>query len=255
MTIEKVAIVGIGVSHVDYIIDVCKVGNRKAVADEVWAINKMGAAIHCDAIFRMDDLQKEFPMNQKMLKSGRVQDVWYDTLKNFNGKLFTSKAYPEFPASIDYPLEDVINHLGVAYFNTGPAYAIGYAIMLGVKEIALYGIDYTYPDKHIAESGRACVEFHLRDAMKRGIKVTVCQNSTLLDTNKQTELYGYTTPVNVVKENEKLKVVWRNDLAAKSKQREEQIEMAEFNRLLKKFKPELLDAEVAVQEESLKGEE
>ena len=262
MTPKKVAIVGMGVSNVDYILDVCRFGSRFAIADEVWAINKMGAAIQCDAIFRMDDLGKDFPMNQKAIKFGEdnpkiIQDVWYDTLKAFKGKIFTSKAYPDlFPTSVEYPIEDVINFLNVAYFNTGPSYAIAYAMMIGVEELLLYGLDYTYPDRHIAESGRACVEFHLRDAMRRGVKVTVSKNSTLLDTNKPTTLYGYDTPVNVVtNEDGKLNIVWRTDIAKKQKEEQERAEHCEFQRLAQKFKPDLLDTPDGGSRESLIGEQ
>lgn len=273
MNPERVAIVGLGVSHVDYIVNVCKVGNRKAVADEVWAVNKMGAAIHCDAIFRMDDLKTEFEMNQRSWKnnvSGEnipIQDVWYETLKNFKGSIFTCKAYPdEFPNSVEYPLEEVINCVGASYFNTGPAYAIAYAILIGVKEIQLYGIDYTYPDKHVAEQGRACVEFHLREAMARGINIRVAQNSTLLDTSKDSgrKMYGYPYPIEVVPREDdprKFRVIHREDLGKKNREKIEEQEQQTLKRLIDKyykFEPnnKLLDApEGAVQDESLKGEQ
>ena len=272
MNPERVAIVGIGVSHLDYIVNVCKVGNRKAVADEVWAINKMGAAIHCDAIFRMDDLMTEFSVNQHFWKNTvtgdniPVQDVWYETLKNFKGSIFTCKAYPEeFPNTIEYPLEEVINCVGTSYFNTGPAYAIAYAMLIGVKEIQLYGIDYTYPDKHISEQGRACVEFHLREAMSRGINIKVAQNSTLLDTQKDSgrKMYGYPYPVEVVPDKDnprKFKVIHREDLGKKIKAKTEEQEKQSLKRLLDKYyKPDVINTlldtpEGAVQEEPLKGE-
>lgn len=263
--IERVAIVGIGLSHVDYITNVCKVGNRKAVADEVWAINKMGAAIHCDAIFRMDDLMKDFSMNQKYWKKQdgehiKVQDIWNETLKNFEGKIFTSKAYPEeFPASVEYPLEEVVNYIGSSYFNTGPAYAIAYAIYIGVKEISLYGLDYSYADRHVAESGRGCVEYHLREAQMRGIDIRVGRNSTLLDTQKTTgKMYGYSHPVEVIPDPDnpdKFKVVHRHDLAEKQEEEKKEQELAELERLMNKYKPELLDTpDKAIQEESLEGD-
>lgn len=196
--INSVAIVGMGLSHIDYISEVCQLGHRKAIADEVWAINKMGAAIHCDVIFRMDDMMTEVPVNQKFWEgiNGEkimVLDLWTETLKKFPGKIITSKAYPEeYPASVEYPLEEVVKCVNSSYFNTTPAYAIAYAIYLGVKQISLYGIDYTYANRHVAESGRACVEFHLREALRRGIGIKIAKNSTLMDTNEpKRKLYGY----------------------------------------------------------------
>ena len=265
MTPERVAIVGIGISHVDYITNVCKVGDRKAIADEVWAINKMGAAIHCDAIFRMDDLAEEFEVNQRVWNGlngdkWNVQDIWHKTLRDFKGKIYTCRAYPEeFPASVEYPLEEVINCVGSSYFNTGVAYAIAYAIYIGVKELALYGIDFSYKDRHVAESGRGCVEYHIREAVQRGIDIKVAQNSTLLDTvNGPGHFYGYTHPIEVLPDPERPGKYKVNHLYEKGKAKKDRIkklELAEMERLLRKYKPDLLDAPLgAVQDESLKGE-
>jgi hypothetical protein len=54
----------------------------------------------------------------------------------------------------------VLNHPD-AYFNSTAAYAVAYAIHMGVKKISVFGMDFTYPNAHDAEKGRACVEFWL----------------------------------------------------------------------------------------------
>ena len=163
------AIVALGISHIDYFQGVLKLGgNRRSLADETWAINKAGGVIHHDLLFRMDDLRKAYEINQKYLNlwNGEVQkveDAWNEYLMNEHSvPLLTSKAYPEFPTSVEYPLEDVINNLKTSYFNTTPSYALAYAIYLGVEELGLYGIDYSYPGRHDAEAGRACFEFLLK---------------------------------------------------------------------------------------------
>jgi hypothetical protein len=48
----------------------------------------------------------------------------------------------------------VINSCGIAYFNNTAAYAVAYAVHIGVKKITLFGCDYTYPNAHDAEKGR-----------------------------------------------------------------------------------------------------
>ena len=249
----------------DYITNVCKVGDRKVIADEVWAINKMGAAILCDAIFRMDDLMEEFEVNQRVWKEKNgnthsVQDVWHKTLRDFKGKIYTSKAYPDlFPASVEYPLEEVINCVGSSYFNTGVAFAIAYAIYIGVKELSLYGIDFSYANRHVAETGRACVEYHIREAIQRGIDIKVAQNSSLLDTqNGPGHFYGYSHPIEVLPDPSRPGKYKVNHLYEKGKARKKRIEkseLLELERLLKKHKPELLDAPSGAvhQDESLKG--
>jgi hypothetical protein len=40
-----------------------------------------------------------------------------------------------------------------------------------VKKISLFGMDFTYPNAHDAEKGRACVEFWLGIAAARGIEL------------------------------------------------------------------------------------
>jgi hypothetical protein len=97
------------------------------------------------------------------------------------------------PGAIEFPLQDVINSIGAQYFNSTVAYAVAYAMHLGVKKISLYGADFSYPDGHKAESGRGCVEFLLGMAAARGVYIEVAADSTLLDSNvaEDQRFYGY----------------------------------------------------------------
>jgi hypothetical protein len=66
-------------------------------------------------------------------------------------------------------------------------------VHIGVEKISLFGCDFTYPDAHDAEKGRACVEYWLGMASARGIKIVVPKTSTLLDAiHTQAErFYGF----------------------------------------------------------------
>jgi hypothetical protein len=75
----------------------------------------------------------------------------------------------------------VINSCGIAYFNNTAAYAVAYAVHIGVKKISMYGCDYTYPNAHDAEKGRACTEFHLGIAKARGIRIGLTDKTSLMD--------------------------------------------------------------------------
>ena len=92
-----------------------------------------------------------------------------------------------------YPLEKVTKELGYCYFNNTVAYAVAYAIWSKVTCLCLYGIDYTYKNVSMAESGRACVEFWCGIAATKGIKLEIAHRSSLLDTNvpDNEKLYGY----------------------------------------------------------------
>ena len=75
----------------------------------------------------------------------------------------------------------------------GDPYAVAYAIWLGVKKITLFGCDFTYPNAHDAEKGRACVEFWLGIATERGIEISVPKTTSLLDAmyTQAARFYGY----------------------------------------------------------------
>jgi len=116
-------------------------------------------------------------------------------LKATSIPVYTSRRHEDYPATQDYPLEDVINTVGTEYFNCTPAYAIAYAIYLGATRISLFGLDFTWPNSHHAEQGRACCEYWIGRAMQRGIQVFVVNTSSLLDANveRSLRLYGYDT--------------------------------------------------------------
>ena len=94
---------------------------------------------------------------------------------------------------MEFPLEDVLNHLGHDYFNSTAAYAVALAIHTGATKISCWGMDYSLPNVHHAEKGRACVEFWLGQAHARGIEIALPTCTTLMDSNcgKAARLYGY----------------------------------------------------------------
>ena len=98
----------------------------------------------------------------------------------------TSRTHPDYPALVEFPLEDVLNHFGHEYFNSTAAYAVAFAVhtlaaLEGERQISLFGMDFTYPNTHQAEKGRACVEFWVGHAQARGIKVNLPTSTSLLD--------------------------------------------------------------------------
>jgi hypothetical protein len=189
-----VAIVGAGPSRNDYLQECVMQSGRFKVADETWAINTMAGIIEHDRAIIMDAL----PYFAKVARNSSALDGYRDWLHRHPGPIYTQKVYEGFPGSVEYPLEEVIKYLGCAYFNTTVAYAVALAIYMKVREIKLYGIDFTYDNNRgFAEAGRACVEYWLRDAAWRKIKVTIAPSSTLMDQCVGRKLYGYSTPPNI----------------------------------------------------------
>lgn len=199
-----VAIVAMGPSHRDYL-DECIAGTgRKSVADETWCINAMAGIIEHDRAFIMDAL----PYFEKASRDENPGLKGYATwLKAHPGPIYTQKVYPKFPGSVAYPLEDVLNTVGYAYANTTVAYAVMFAIHLGVKTLKLYGMDFTTMDNRaFAEAGRACVEYWLAVACARGIRVVISKSCSLCDQSMGRRLYGYSTPPAITQVDGKWKV-------------------------------------------------
>ena len=195
---RSVAIVAMGDSSKTYLNTCARKGDRRLVADETWAIVATAGVIQHDRLFLMDDIPN---ILEPTLKHDVCMQGMWGWLKNHPGPIYTSKTYPEYPGTVDYPLHDVVEAVGMAYFSTSVAYAVGYAIYLGqfgLEEIQLYGCDFTYPDKHASESGRACVEWLIAVAMSHDIRIVIAEDSTLMDCSQmKRRLYGYVDPPNI----------------------------------------------------------
>src|SRR3972149_6802907 len=90
---------------------------------------------------------------------------------------------PTIPASIAYPFDEVVAAVGSNYFATNTiGYMLGLAILEGVKEIRLYGIN--MGDQDLGDRyARPSIEFLLGLASGRGAKVWVPEESALLKGN------------------------------------------------------------------------
>jgi hypothetical protein len=124
-------------------------------------------------------------------------------MRKHPGPIYTSRKHPDYPGLVEFPLEAVINSCGHAYFNNTAAYAVAYATHIGVKRLSMFGCDYTYPNAHDAEKGRACTEFHLGIFAERNRRrrprivdpLGVPCGTSLLDSicTEQERMYGYDT--------------------------------------------------------------
>jgi len=182
---KRIAIVGMGDSRNDFLAGRLVYESAGILAGcEVWAVNYMAAVVRCDKAVIMDPLDDAaqiaaFPYGQvEWLKKSQLPIISCKAVEGFNVEV--------------YPIDEVTKFFnGFQYFNTSVAYAVALAITQGATEILLFGVDFTYKDRHFAEAGRACVEFWLGVAVTRGISITVAASSTLLDQATGRELYGY----------------------------------------------------------------
>ena len=188
---KSVVILGLGPSLSQFIEITKRLGDRHQYADEVWGINAVGGVLQCDRIFHMDDVRiQEIRAKDKPNSNIGAMLKW---MKTHHGPIITSRKHPDYPGLIEFPLEKALNMFGFAYWNNTAAYAVTYAIMLGVEKLSLFGCDYTYPNASDAEAGRACVEFWLGQAGARGIRLVMPKATSLMDSimEQSARLYGY----------------------------------------------------------------
>ena len=185
---KEICIVALGASFSEYVLS--RINSIRY--DEVWGINSIGAIFHVDRTFMMDPASRFLDDIKAGSQTGVAQEFLLET-KN-KGPIYSCCLDERVPEIVEYPLEDVINAVKVAYFNNTVSYAIAYAIYAKVKKIHLFGIDFSYKQNiHFAEAGRACVEFWCAMAIQNNVAVEVARTSPLLDVNVPDEekLYGY----------------------------------------------------------------
>lgn len=190
---KHVAILGLGPSLDQYLEITKRLGGRSKFCDETWAINALGDVFACELVFHMDDIRiQEIRAEAAPASNIAAMVNW---IKTSPVPVVTSRSHPDYPALVDFPLEDVLNDLGHDYFNGTAAYAVAFAIHGGAAKISLFGVDFSYPNQHDAEKGRACVEYWLGQAQARGILITLPKTTTLMDAcyPKTARLYGYDT--------------------------------------------------------------
>ena len=183
---KKVALVGLGLTFSDFILSKM----RSEEYDETWVINSMSGIVYHDRVFMMDPpsrfLDGEFAGKQTNSMKDRL-------LKKLDIPIYSCVLDKRCPDVVEYPLQKVLEKTKYAYLNNTVAYSLAYAIAFDVKELHLYGIDFSHKNVHFAESGRGCCEFWLAVAISKGIKVNIASSSSLLDTNvpDAEKLYGY----------------------------------------------------------------
>jgi hypothetical protein len=183
---KSVAIIGLGVSQVDFAIGL----ENSQEWDEVWCINSAGLVYPADRIFALDPASRFFDSDD----AGKQTNAMIKLMSESDVPIYTCEEDPRIKNPIRYPVEEVCNATKCAYMNTTVAFAIAYALYNKVGRIDLIGIDFSYKENmHFAEAGRACVEFWISKCMSEDIIVGISGRSTVLDSNVPAteKLYGF----------------------------------------------------------------
>ena len=183
---KRVAIIGLGLSQVDYAIGL----QNGRTWDEAWTINAAAGVYKTDRLFMLDPASRFFDSTD----AGRQTSVMTRVLAEAKHPTYTCELDPRVPKAVEYPLQEVCNATKCAYLNTTVAYTLAFAMWNKVAAVDLFGIDFSYSKNlHLAEAGRACVEFWISKMMEAGIIVGISGRSTILDMNvpASDKLYGY----------------------------------------------------------------
>ena len=183
---KRVAIIGLGISQVDYAI-----GSQNGREwDEVWCINSAAGTYHCDRLFMLDPASRFLDTQD----AGRQTNSMKKILSEADYPIYTCELDARVNQAVLFPLKEVCNYCKCAYLNNTVAYSLAFAMYNKVAAVDLYGIDFSYKENmHFAEAGRACVEFWIAKLMENDIIVGISNRSTILDCNvPATErLYGF----------------------------------------------------------------
>ena len=185
---KRVVLAGMGPSIVDMYGPTLTQEFSRDFADEVWVVNMAAHLLWHDLVFWMDDLKQQQNFKPKLIES----------LNDRGRPIMTTVAHTDIcPTAYTYPIDEVgkisCETFGKVYLTNSIAHAIAYAIHKDVKELVLYGCDFTYPDRNFAEAGRACVEAWATLAMvKYDIKIILSSQTSLFDAvSSNTGVYGY----------------------------------------------------------------
>ncbi len=131
--------------------------------------------------FIMDDMKSEIWGNNIRFTRAKIEETVCET----RIPLITSRAYPEFPALVEFPLQWAMDELPLVNnslnLNETINYMIALGILFGVKRMDFWGADYYSPDgKSIRADKRACCEYWIGVAAGRGMIIRTYAGSDLM---------------------------------------------------------------------------
>jgi hypothetical protein len=188
---DKIILVGLGISCFDFVHDHY---NNFETDWEVWTINAGAKCFRHDIVF---DMHTPEWLDEKIRQAGKPDAPLKrrEWMKDHDRPIVMPEANPDYPTSIAYPWEEVIENVGTPYFANGMAYPLALAMASGVKQIKLFGIDFSYARDTAThdEQGRACCEYWIGRMIERGVKVGHSNVTHLLDANTRQDgsVYGY----------------------------------------------------------------
>jgi len=153
---------------------------------EIWGINSLAVSyekIKLDRVFLMHDILSEI-----LFKNHRV----VGKLNDMGVPVYTAGPAPILDNNVPFPLAEVMDEFGVAFFLNTIAYMIAFAVMQKPEEIHLYGVDMR-PDSGYEHHGqeKGCIEFWCGVATGRNIRVFIPPESFVMKRTMVSNWYAF----------------------------------------------------------------
>jgi len=160
---------------------------------ELWA--HMSCRKQCE---REPDLF--FDLHPPALWRSQEKKYWdkgyLDWLKTNRTPIYMQEKYPDAPASLRYPFEQMITEFPRGYMTNTVSYMMALALMEGVTHLALYGCHYDAASEYGPQRG--CCEYWIGLLEGRGVTVLIPPTCDLC--GRPALLYGYQSHPNGVRD-------------------------------------------------------
>ena len=180
--------------------------------DETWIVNKGLRTVKSDLAFVLDDLEGERRRSQRyaseIIAYARSRPVITSELMDCERSRWPGKIH-------NFPLTPIIDCLGkrlafcqgiakptpaqardaglqaAFYLHNSIPMILAYALFIGVKEIRLFGADYTFRNADHMEENRPNCEYWIGFLRACGVRIRLPASTTLLNTDQNRRTYGY----------------------------------------------------------------
>lgn len=181
-------------------------------ADELWTLNKGIRTIKSDMAFILDDLEGERRRSVRYAK----EIIEYASDKPVITSELSAAERENWPGHIhNYPLTEIVDYIGAKlawlqgvdsptpqqsrdagtgaalYLYNSVPMILAYALFIGVREVRLFGADYTIRGTDHMEENRPNCEYWVGMLRGMGVRIRVPGTTTLLCTDQPKRIYGY----------------------------------------------------------------
>lgn len=152
---------------------------------ELWGVNNLFISlpeVKFDRWFEIHSitfLGGHFLRREKREFRGLTADDYIEKIAELSCPIFMQKKWDSIKNSVVYPIQKVIGAFG-RYFTNTISYEIALAILMGFKEIAIYGVDMAVSGEYHHQ--RPSCEYFIGIARGLGIEVVVPDEADLLKT-------------------------------------------------------------------------